>query len=965
MNANRWVQIEQLYHSALELPPPERDRYLTQVCGDDAELRAEVESLLGHASEGDGLLNRPDWNLSLRLADDVPTVAMKDLSPGSMLGVYRITNKIGVGGMGVVYTATDSKLGRSVALKLVRPEVLDSGSAARFEREARLLASLNHAHIGAIYGFEEQNGLRYLVLEYVPGESLAERLTRGRLPLREALVIARQIAEALEAAHERRVVHRDLKPANIKIGEHDDTKVLDFGLAKAVHRERTGPAGETQTLATPLTRDLMILGTPAYMSPEQACGNPADTRTDVWAFGCVLYECLTGKPAFAGRTVTETLAAVMEREPALSALPADTPEKIASLIRRCLIKDPRNRLRDMRDARITIDEVLSRPATADDPRRRRALSAMQVGAVALIAAIAGSLVTFMLRGRTQVPAVQEVVAFSLSPPEGTAIGLSPARPSPDGKRIAFVAQDNNGKTFIWVRQLGSLAAQKVAGTEGGAGPFWSADGRYIGFTTGMKLMKIDAAGGSPQSICDARGDLGATWGASGDILFTPANRAPLYRVSSAGGTPQQATTLDNNKQENSHRFPHFLPDGRHFLFTARSTRKEDTAIYAGSIDSKETKRLFTAQSQAEFAQPGYIVFAREGSVLAQRFDPLSLQLSGNPRAVADHVDHVTESAAAGFATSANGSLMTHVESMLRRSRLQWFDRHGAMLGNAGDAADYAGVRVAPDGKRLAVVITDPNNGNRDVWLMDAVTNETSRFTSNPANDWYPAWSHDGAYISFASDRDPKSTIYQKPVNGSGGEELLVTSPERGGAFAPEYSPNGRALLFQVDGAHMMDVDIWVLPLSGDRRPYPWANSKFLEFDPKFSPDGKWVAYVSNATGANEIYVRRFDQTNSSRVSLTGGANPVWRRDGRELLFVTPGGAIMSVPVVSGDTFRSATPVKLFQTCSMAPTRGVGSVFDLSPDGNRIIVNCIAPDAKQRPINVLVHWSTLLTRSPKP
>ena len=670
--------------------------------------------------------------------------------------------------MGEVFRARDTKLGREVAIKVLPATfAADPDRLARFEREARLLASLNHPNIGAIYGVEETAGVMALVLELVEGQTLAEKLAGRRaegpgLPMAETLAIARQMADALDAAHERAIVHRDLKPANIIITSDGVVKVLDFGLAK-IEPGNAGLSGDRGLTHSPTvigpTLQGVLLGTAPYMSPEQARGKPVDKRTDIWAFGCVLYEMLTGRRAFGGETTTDSVAAILEREPDWSALPPATPRAVRTLLRRCLEKDPKRRLRDIGDTGVELDDAAaSDSSTATPGAAVRTQSWRAASAIVLATAIASGVATAAwLRARSS-PVPHRPAQFMFAAPDGHTLDVSRPAPSPDGSRIAFVAIDASGTPSIWMRSLGAIAPQPIAGTQGVLSPiFWSPDGRWLGFFAEGRLKKVEAAGGPVLNIATIANSLGAAWGADNVIIVAPANRTVLHRVSAAGGTPEPITTLNTDRKENSHRWPRFLPDGRHFLFTARSDVKENTTIYVGSIDSREITSLGAAQSNADYAAPGYLLYAQEGTVMARRFDARTLSLSGEAFPVAANVIHTTPSASAFFDVSADGSVLAYEADVRLLATLTWFDRAGRTLGTVGPDKNYTEVRLSPDGRLAAVVIPDPDSGNRDIWLADVRSGALTRFTSTPANDWQVAWSRDGRVLAFASDRNGQSS----------------------------------------------------------------------------------------------------------------------------------------------------------------------------------------------------------------
>jgi eukaryotic-like serine/threonine-protein kinase len=904
------------------------------------------------------------------------------LSTGTKLGTYEVVSAIGAGGMGEVYQAHDSNLRRDVAIKVL-PEAFehDADRLSRFRREAQLLAVLNHSNIATIYGLEQSNGTSYLVMELVSGETLQERVKRdGAVPIEEALAIAKQIAEALEAAHEKGIIHRDLKPANVKVTPEGKVKVLDFGLAKAFAGDTsTEDIGNSPTLSMAATMQGVILGTAAYMSPEQAKGKAVDKRTDIWAFGCVLFELLTGKQTFHGEDVTDILAAVVRAEPEWQALPAATPVKVRDLLRRCLQKDKTLRLRDAGDARIEIHEALTAPSTAVATtaalatKSRREQLAWAVAAVFLFTTIGMGTAAFYL---SRVPADIAPTRFFISPPEkesfdsgSDARGFSAGVISPDGRRIAFTAKDASGKILIWVRPLDALSPQALQGTDDAAFPFWSPDSRSIGFFAQGQLKKIDVAGGPPQTLCNAPSGRGGTWNRDGLILFAPDVRSSLFRVASAGGEPVAVTKLP--PQLTYHRFPSFLPDGHHFLYFETSGSPETTGVYVGSLDSNESKRLLSADTTALFSAPGELLFVRKGALLRQSFDPKKLELSGDPAPVAEEVASsggITTGGWGAFSVSENG-VLTYRNGPGATGDLQlaWFDRIGKPVETFGMPGAYHGVDVTPDGTRIAVHRHDGKGG--DIWLFESARRTMSRFTFDASQDnSAPIWSPDGSRIAYSSLRNGKWGIYQKPANGIGHEELLVESdlPQ----VPMSWSPGDRSIVYLVYGRNA-STDQWVLPLAGDRKPVPFLQSPFREAHSQISPDGKWVAYDSNETGRLEIYVRPFPSGEGKwQISTSGGDFPRWRRDSKELFFMgaISQGKMISVKVnPAGPTFEYGDPIELFDS-GYVELGHVGLNYHnyaVSPDGQRFLiprpVSTGAADAASAPIAVVLNWTAGLKK----
>ena len=877
------------------------------------------------------------------------------LSIGNRLGPYEIRAALGAGGMGEVYRGRDTELHRDVALKVVGERFAqDPDRIARFKREAQVLASLNHPHIGAIYGVVDFPGGRALVLELVEGPTLADRVAGGPIPLDEALAIARQIAEALAAAHELGVVHRDLKPANVKLRPDGTVKVLDFGLAKAAEAGTASGDAHSPTITSPaMTQMGVILGTAAYMSPEQAKGRPADKRSDVWAFGCVVFEMLSGKRAFAGEDVADTLALVMTQPPKWELLPLATPPSIRRLLRRCLERDRSRRLADITDARLEIDERNGDAAVP--PRQVTGLSRWlpwAVASVALLLAMIAVAALYSRNGPTELPAATR---FSITAPPKTELRGSFAV-SPDGRRVVLRGL-SEGKVVLWVRALESVDARPLAGTDEASSPFWSPDSRFIGFFSGGKLKKIEAAGGPVQTVCDAPGDgWGGSWNADGLIVFAPREGEGLERVSAAGGTPEPLTTLDSSRGEVSHLRPHFLPDGRHFLYLVISSQPENAGIRVGSVDSTETKLLVNTDASGAYAPPGYLLFLRDRTLMARRFDAERLAIAGEPFPVADDVDRLGPgSRFALFSVSRTGVLVYRSGSS-EASQLAWFDRQGKPLGTVGPVANYSAPWLSPDESRVAFNGAAPQGGNTDVWLMDLARGNPIRLTFDPSPDHTPVWSPDGGRILFTSERDGHANLYQTASSGGGTDELLVTSDSR--KSANDWSADGKFLLYQ-ELNPKTGFDLWVFPLAGEQRRVPFLQTQFDERQGRFSPDGRWIAYASNETGTWQVYVRSFPVSGGKfQVSTNGGSQPQWRRDGRELFYISVDRKLMAVEVSgSGPTFDVGAPNELFvlhiQSIGLPGPR---NIYAAAKDGQRFLVTSLVGDPTASPTTVVLNWT---------
>jgi serine/threonine protein kinase/Tol biopolymer transport system component len=856
--------------------------------------------------------------------------------------------------MGEVYRARDMKLERDVALKVL-PESFanDSDRLARFRREAQVLASLNHPNIGGIYGLEEADGMRALVLELVEGPTLADRIARGPVPLDEALVIAHQIAEALEAAHEQGIVHRDLKPANIKLRPDDTVKVLDFGLAKARDPDASitpGDLSQSPTITTPAaTRMGMIMGTAAYMSPEQARGKPLDKRTDIWSFGCVLYEMLTGRRPFAGEEVSDVLASVLAREPALTALPATTPQSIRRLLGRCLQKDRNQRLRDIGDARIEIREAQSQAEPdvevsalpAADGRRR--LWFALISALVLITLIPVVAILWVFRAS---PPVSELRLEITTPPTPVPASLSI---SPDGRTIAFVATVDN-QSRLWLRALDSAAPRPLAGTESAQNPFWSPDGRSIGFFADHKLKRIDIDGGSVRILSNIYRGTGGAWNRDGVILVSSLGDR-ISRVSAEGGEPVELSGLF---QQGSNFSPQFLPDGRRFLYRVRGT-PEARGVYVGQIDGGlEPRRLLDSVAGAVYASSGHLLFVRQRTLFAQAFDPVRLELAGNPIAVAEHS---TDCACLGLSVSDTGSIAYRTTATAPERQFVWFDRSGNKIGTVGSPSNMASPSLSPDGQRVVGYRGNPVDGNVDIWVLDTKRGASTRFTTDVGDDVAPVWSPHGDRILFSSNRSGTHNLYAKSANAGGNEELMLDTTQE--KIAVDWSRDGRFVLFDNHDAQS-SMDIWAFPLDGSRKPFPVVRTNFDELRGQFSPDGHWIAYQSDESGRDEIYVQHFPGPSTKwPISPNGGSQVRWRPDGKELFYVALDRRLMAVPFRTSNDGPPdvGAPEALF----VPPIGGAVQQADFRPqymvssDGQRFLIATVEGGATP-PITVILNWN---------
>ncbi|MGB9067203.1 MAG: protein kinase [Candidatus Acidiferrales bacterium] len=899
------------------------------------------------------------------------------LSVGTNLGPYEILAAIGAGGMGEVYRARDAKLGRDVALKVL-PEAFarDAERMARFQREAKVLASLNHANIASIYGLEDSGATHALVMELVEGPTLADRIKRGPIPIRETVAIARQICEALEYAHERGIVHRDLKPANVKVTSDDAVKVLDFGLAKAIEGDAASiDIATSPTMSRMATLAGVLLGTAAYMSPEQAKAKPVDRRADIWAFGCVLYEMLAGKMTFSGETVTDTLAAVIMKDPDWSQLPAATPIRVRVLLQRCLQKDPKQRLRDIGDARIALEEVLAGAPEASPAATSPVWLRPLPWVVAVALAIALAVLAWVhLRANNATAGISEVVRFQILPDAKLPAG-GPFAVSPDGRQLAFTVVGPDGTTSLWVRALDSLEARPLPTSESAViGPFfWSPDSRYIAFGDGPKLKKIDVTDGSVETLCDVLGvlALGGSWNRDGEIVFGQAS-GPIMRVSANGGSASPLTVRDPSHAEISQAFPSFLPDGRHFVYSRYADKSEGTGLYLGSLDAKpeeqSSKPLLAADSGGIYVpssgqDSGQLLFIRGGVLLAQSFDVRRLELVGEPVTVADRIGIFRNYGL--FSVSANRVLILRSYGGGGNFQLTWLDPQGKAVGTAGESsAQFPSVSISPDGARVVVSRFDQVPV---LWLTDFSRGTSTRFTFGSSYALGGAWSPDGSRIIFTSNRDGKYDLYQKPANGLKDEELVLrSSSDR--ELPTDWSRDGRFLIYNVVSPQTKS-DVWVLPLESDKRPFPFLQTESNEQDGRFSPDGHWMAYVSDESGRDEIYVRTFrpdapggtsDAGGKWLISMGGGTQPRWRRDGKLLYYLATDGKLMAVDVATATGFQSGAPKALFHIPS--PQNGsVGQSWDVAPDGKRFLFPVPTSGEDTAPFTVVLNWQAGLKK----
>jgi Tol biopolymer transport system component/predicted Ser/Thr protein kinase len=898
------------------------------------------------------------------------------LSSSTRLGPYEILAPLGAGGMGEVYRARDTRLDRTVAIKVL-PSHLSGNDEfrQRFEREARAVSSLNHPHICTLYDVGHQDGIDYLVMEFIEGDSLADRLAKSALPAEQVLRYAIQIADALDKAHRAGIVHRDLKPGNIMLTK-SGAKLLDFGLAK-LQGSGSGLVSGLTSLPTErhsLTGEGMILGTFQYMAPEQLEGKEADHRTDLFAFGAVVYEMATGKKAFSGKSQASLISAIMSSDPpAISTLQPMTPTALDRVVKTCLAKDPEDRWQTAHDVVLELKWIAEGglqtgvPAPALALRNNRERLAWIASAVLLLTSLVLA-ISYLQRPAAELMTTR----FMVTAPEKVRLRDQLAV-SPDGWRLAFIARDADGKKRMWIRSMDSMASQLLVGTEEAEFPFWSPDSRFIAFFAENKLKKISVAGGPPQVLCPVGQDpRGGSWTRDGVIVFTPDSTQPIHKVSASGGSPVKVTSLDESRKESSHRWPHFLPDGRHFLFCARSYEPDKETICAASVDSNARKQLivckatsvaYVAGASTRGGASGYLLFVLDHTLMAQPFDADKLELSGDPLPVAQEVMLAGEDGPTGygsFSVSENGVLAFRAGAS-ETLQPTWFDRSGKKLGLAGPPGSYFEPSFSPDEKRVALARRDAEDRSENVWLFDFARSTFTRFTFQSQDEGTPVWSPDGSNIVFSSSRGQARDLFLKPLSGAGAEQPLVQSdlPK----YPDDWSRDGRFILYDSFSASTKG-DIWVLssPL-GDKKSSLYLQTPFNETHAQFSPDGKWVAYGSDESGKSEVYVQSFPISGAKwLVSTNGGDQPIWRKDGKELFYLAADKKLTAVPVKTGTIFEAGTPLPLFEVHVVPKSlTDDKNEYLVTADGQRFLVLSISDDSVGQPITVVLNWTAELKR----
>jgi Tol biopolymer transport system component len=898
------------------------------------------------------------------------------LFAGARLGPYEIHSLIGAGGMGEVYKARDTRLDRTVAVKLLPADLAErSDRRRRFEAEARAISALNHPHICTLFDVGEQDGRAFLVMEHLEGETLDDRLVRGALPAADVVRYAIQIASALDHAHRERIVHRDLKPSNVMLTA-SGAKLLDFGLAR---RPAVEPAGTMSTLSfdqRKLTAEGTILGTFQYMSPEQLEGKDADARTDIFAFGTLIFEMATGRKAFEGASQASLIASILTAQPpAISSAQGvkGLPAALDHVVERCLAKNPDDRWQTARDVKLELDWIAAGSSQASRlaaPVRlhRRERLAWGVALVGVAAAVAVAIAAFF--GGRGSPS-REVTRFVVAPPAGTTItsvieNSTAIALSPDGRFLAFAAM-TEGRQQLWVRPFESAVARLLDGTDDAISPFWSPDSRFIGFFApgSGELKKIDASGGPARTICAApQLQAAATWGRDGTILFTQLGQG-LFRVPADGGTPVRVTSLDASRRELNHFWPEFLPDGRHVLYLATSLdakgERDTPTVYVASLDSPDRTPLAKMHSRMMYASPGYLVFVQDGALMAQAFDAATVKLSGDPVRIAERVAYFKTIGTGGFTISSNGVLAHHGGG--DPFRLVWHDRHGNTTDSGWPPQLYGAFRISRDGERVAVDVVDPRSGLADLWIYDVVRGTPVRFTTDPTGASAPVWSGDGRTVLFRSPRRSAPSLFTKTFDGTEQPLFPGDSPLSAMPMGPmDWSADGRWIAYIRNSPQTLR-DLWLLPVTGDRTPRPISVTRFDEHDAQFSPDSTAIAYVSNESGRPEVYVAPFDRPGDKRpISVGGGTTPRWRKDGRELYYASAGNrGIMAVDIEPGATIKPGVPRRLFSLGIELATRPTprNAAYDAAPDGQRFLVSVPAGEPMSSRITVVQNWNALM------
>jgi Tol biopolymer transport system component len=983
MTPERWQSVNELYHEAQACAPPARDAFLRARCANDEALYLEVASLLAADEKAADYLVTPALEIAAQALAAAPPPAAELPKIPSQIGSYRILSPLGRGGMGEVHLALDTRLERKVAIKLLPAEFTSNAERVhRFAREAHAVSALNHPNILTIHEISEFENTHFMVTEYVEGETLRQRMKpvsepalTPRIKPAEAVAYAIQIAAALDAAHQAGIIHRDIKPENVMVRRDGIVKVLDFGLAKLLERDEGGRMKDEVSadlhplsfIPHPSTSPGLVLGTPRYMSPEQARGEKVDARTDIFSLGVLLYEMIAGRAPFVGATPSETIAAILRDDPPeLSETNPTISPQLARIVRHCLEKQPELRFQSARDLGFAL-EALSTPSggrletlleTAGAARANVGGNKQRLGWLVAAAFLLGMLGFAYFR---RAPAARPLTFTYLPVPENTtSTDASGAVLSPDGRHLVTTAV-TNGVNRLWLYSFDAPTPRLLLGTEGGHLPFWSPDSQSIGFFDYRNLKRIDLAGGLLTTLCPAPIGTGGTWNNRGEIIFaTLINGSGLYRVSATGGAATSITNLDATRFETGHNSPHFLPDGRHFIFFVQAGQPDYRGIRLGSLDDTQTRFLLPADAKAEYSAAGFLLFVRGRKILAQPFDAAKLALSGEPLPITPEPIYYEPPFRYADLSVVSDQWLLYRSGGNPNTQLTWLDRNGRQLAAVCDPGQYRSMQLSPSGRQVMLDRNDPQVETSDIWKFDLAQQTGTRLTSNPGVDTYPIWSPDESRIVFVSNRDGVWGIYEKSANGDDNEQLLLKGDQQL-LFTSDWSPDGKLLVYRQHKGKTR-VDIELLPLLGDRAPRSYLATEFTETYGSISPDGRWLAYQSDASDNRlEIFVQSFPEPGRKvRVSQSGGQLARWRRDGKELYYMAADDKLMAVPVQTGTSFTAGAPVALFELGSYG-RRTDRYMYDVSPDGQKFLVIHQLEDASMRPLTLVQNWTGLLKK----
>jgi len=977
MDAKRWNQIKEVYDRALDLCGDEREGFLAEACGDDYDLRREAESLLAAHEDAGTFLQSPAVEVAAReiVADENTSHAPQLI--GRELANYKIISLLGRGGMGEVYLAEDKRLHRKVALKLLPAQFTnDVERVRRFEREAKAASATNHPNILTIYEIGQAEGLHFIATEFVDGVTLRQSMRSDGISIAESLSVAVQVASALSAAHEAGIIHRDIKPENVMVRRNGIVKVLDFGLAKLTEMNLSVMDSQAATLRRSSTDPGVVMGTPRYMSPEQVRGEKVDARSDIFSLGVMLYEMLAGRAPFAGATASDCMAAILKDDPSeLTEVNSKITPQMGRLVRRCLEKQPERRFHSAHDLGYALETLstssgarletaaalpaVTKNVGASPAKKRERLAWIATALLLGTLGFAGAYFT-----RQPMTNDARMIKLSLLPPEKSSFGQIAI--SPDGRLLAFTAA-TGGKVQLWVRSLDSTDARPLAGTQGAIFPFWSPDSHFIGFFADGRLKKIEFTGGPIQTLCEApRVVTGGVWSRAGEILFGQV-RVGLLRISATGGEVKQVTTLDRQRQETSHRYPTFLPDDHHFLYTNQSGQKEARGVYLGSLDGTVKRRLLDEVTVIKYmaADPGertggagWLIFGRDGALLARPFDTSRMEFTGEPFSLSNklgsdlvNINYFT------FSVSDNGVLVFDPSASRRRSQYLWMDRHGKQINSLDVATGIYQHWLSPDEKRFIVDRRDPQTITSDLWMYDVSGGNPARFTLDSTSDINPVWSPDGSRIAWASSRNGIPNIYLKAASGAGEETRLLKSDHP--SYPTDWSRDGRFIIYRQDDPKTKS-DLWFLPVTGssEAKPFPVIQTEANEITGTLSPDGRWLSYASDESGRYEVYVQSFPGGGGKRqVSTGGGFGPCWRGDGRELFYYAADGKLMVVAVRSTESLETDAAVPLFEfRAGNTPAPSGATPYAVTADGRRFLINTMVETEPNAPLTVWTNWT---------